>query len=336
MNSSTSSSNRGGRHRRCLLALGVLAASLLLLEIFTRTWLFSASKDFRRFATYDERARRLVESDGFRVALVGNSATDRGVDAAVFREALQHAIGHSIATDLFVADRSRINTWHFILERYFFSQGRQPDLVLLTFYENDLEDGNPIEIGRLAQFFTTVRDWPEVFRLDLPDLNQRAEFLLASVWATFAARERIKERALGALIPGYKPFAEHVNDVNYRHQAAQAGPVRSGSLRALRRLIDRAQQTGVRLCFVAYPTIPSQPYEVNPSVVALIRASGMDYLDLRRTTVLPARLYADEVHLSEQGRPIFSRLLADALAPLLARQGPSLPRQARRRPSTLR
>src|SRR5689334_19076273 len=155
MRSSTSSSDR-----RLVLAALLLAA--LAVEALTRWVVFPRSKDFRRFATYDAGAETLVRAPGFRVALVGNSATERGVDP----QALERRLGGTSAA-LFVADQSRINTWHFILERYFFQPQRRPDQVVITFYEDDLEDGNPVEIGRLARFFTTVRDWPSVFRVDL-------------------------------------------------------------------------------------------------------------------------------------------------------------------------
>src|SRR3954471_8748041 len=139
------------------VALGVVLF-LIALELFTRFRLFEMSKDFRRFGSYPARARTLVETTGpVRLAFIGNSATDRGVDARVVDATLAGA-GRPARSDLFVADQSRVDTWRFILERYFAAPGLRPDMVVVTFYENDLEDGNPVEIGRLAQFFTGVRD----------------------------------------------------------------------------------------------------------------------------------------------------------------------------------
>jgi hypothetical protein len=305
------------------LALLVIFGAL---EIFTRTQLFNSSKDFRRFAGYAEKARHLEGSDGVRVVLMGNSATDRGVDLGVL-QATFAASGARVSADLFVADQSRINTWQFMLQKYFFSPGLHPDWVVITFYEDDVQDGNPVEIGRLAQFFTSVGDWPAVFALDLPEWGQRVEFVVASGWATFAASERIRERALEALVPDFRSYSERANGAIYEHnqrrrrapadaQAAPAPPTH----RALRRLLRTAADHGVRLAFVAYPTRTDSgrpPYLVLPQTLEVLRDAGAPFLDLRHVPGLQGdEMYDDEVHLSEAGRIPYSRALATALAPL--------------------
>lgn len=321
--SSSTSSSRPRFDRRVLLLLVLCAFGL---EVFTRTKLFQMSKDFRRFGGYGERAQHLVHEDGFRIALIGNSATDRGVDLPVFLSTIRETAKKPVQADLFVADQSRINTWQFMLERYFFRPELKPDLIAITFYEDDLQDGNAVEIGRLAQFFTTVADWPQVFRVDLPDLNQRAEFVLSSFWATFAARERIKERVLELLIPNYKEYTEQANAVNFQHNRRKHGPAAGAAAErpvthaALRRLLDEARQRGFRLCFVAYPTLTDgdrPPYEVAPQTLALLGDAGTPYFDLRRLPELRPEHYADEVHLNESGKPLYSRRLAQALATLV-------------------
>jgi hypothetical protein len=346
MRSSTSSSESQPARRQPLLARRVwlgLAAIFVLLEIFTRTRLFSASKDFRRFRGYPARAEALIASTGVtRVAFVGNSATDRGVDARVV-EATLGELGRPTRADLFVADQSRIDTWRFIIERFFAAPELRPDLVVVTFYENDLEDGNPVEIGRLAQFFTTVKDWPEVFTVNLHTLDDRASFVISSGWATYAASERIRERLLDVLIPRFRDSSERVNHIIYEHEhererARQAAAVAAGapaaetaetatrvrarasSLLALGRLLRRAADKGIRLCFVAYPTLidgPGLPYELPPDLLATLGAAGTPFIDLRQVPTLRPELYADEVHLNEAGRAPYSRALGQALLRVL-------------------
>ena len=116
-----------------------------------------------------------------------------------------------------MADASRINEWYHILDRYFWRPGARADLFVVTFYEDDLEDGNAIEIGRMAQMFTGLADWPTVMDVDLPRLGDRLEFVVASAWATFAWRARMRERALGAVVPRYQSFATAVNEANASH-----------------------------------------------------------------------------------------------------------------------
>jgi hypothetical protein len=201
----------------------------------------------------------------------------------------------------------------------------KPDWLVVTYYEDDLEDGNNVEIGRLAQFFTSVRDWPSVFAIDLPQWSQRAEFVLASGWATFAASERIRERALEAMIPDYKEYVSASNAAIYEHnqrRAKAAPPVRARSYQALRRLLRTVADSGIKLVVVAFPTrIDSgrMPYDVADETVQVLREGGASFLDLRRVPGLEgADQYDDEVHLSVAGRVPYSRALGAALAPLLA------------------
>lgn len=324
MSSSTSSSSpsprRGWRWQVPLTLLLIFGSA----EIVTRTRLFNTSKDFRRFAGYPEKARHLEAADGVRVALMGNSATDRGVDLTTLHQTFA-ANGARVTADLFVADQSRINTWQFMLQKYFVTPGLHPDWVVLTFYEDDLQDGNAIEIGRLAQFFTTVRDWPAVFALDLPEWSQRIEFMLSSFWATFAANERIRERALEAMIPDFRDYAGATNSTIYAHNRRRFGPAAAAQARSttyvLERLLRTAREHGLRLAFVAYPTrldAGRQPYAIAPQVKATLDAAGAPLLDLRHVPGLEGgALYDDEVHLTEAGRVPYSKALADALTPLL-------------------
>jgi hypothetical protein len=303
MPSSTSSSDRW-RVVACLLV------AALAVEGATRLVVFPRSKDFRRFAGYDDAARTLVLAPGFRVALVGNSATERGVDP----QALQRQLGGASAA-LFVADQSRINTWHFILERHFFHPGRRPDQAVITFYEDDLEDGNPVEIGRLARFFTGVRDWPSVFRVDLPSVDERVAFVLASGSAAIAGADRLRERLLGLAVPEYQRFAEALNQAAWRHAER---PARATTYRALDRLLARAAEVRVPLTFVAFPT--REPYSLSPTTVARVRAAGAELLDLREVPGLEPRHYADGVHLTSEGKALYTARLAAALGATVGRE----------------
>jgi hypothetical protein len=322
MSSSTSSSDRTPWEpllgRKVWLGVLLFVAAL---EVFTRVSLHDRSKDFRRFAGYPARAEALVATgNARRIAFIGNSATDRGVDPRVVEATLARN-GRPTAAALFVADQSRVDTWRYIFERYFARPERKPDLVVVTFYENDLEDGNPIEIGRLAQFFTSVRDWPELFQVNLRTLDERAAFVISSFSATYAARERIRERLLEALVPGFKEHTGRVNDIIFQHERRRAlaapAPATPPRFAALEHLLDRAAERGITLCFVAYPTLVAggrTPYELRPELLALLARRGIRLIDLRHVPDLGPALYADEVHLTEAGRERYSAVVGDALA----------------------
>lgn len=294
----------------------VVVVGLLGLELFTRLKLFAMSKDFRRFAGYGELAATVARPGD--VAFVGNSATEHGIDPRIFAEALASATGQPARVERFTADASRVNTWYFMIERYFWRPARHPGRIILTFYEDDLADGNRVEIGRVAQFFTTWADWPAVMGIDLPELTQRVEFVASSLWATYAARARIRERTLG-LIPGYGDFLVRSNDALFKH-AHRAGPPRAPATRtyhALERLLARARAAGTPLVFVAYPPIEAakgHPYELDPAMVAILRDAGAPLVDLRRVPEIGPELYVDDVHLGAEGRALYSRICARALA----------------------
>ena len=323
MSSSTSSSDRAPwvplLSRKVWLGLLVFLGAL---EIFTRVSLHDRSKDFRRFGGYPAKAAALVATaNAQRIAFIGNSATDRGVDPRVVEAALARNGRPAAAAELFVADQSRIDTWRYIFERYFARPERNPDLVVVSFYENDLEDGNPIEIGRLAQFFTTIRDWPELFRVNLRTLDDRASFVISSFSATYAASDRIRERILPALVPGFRDHSERINEIIFQHEQQRRqrrveAPTRP-RFAAVERLLDRAAERGVKLCFVAYPTLVAggrSPYDLAPELLALLARRAIPLIDLRNVPGLGPEFYADEVHLTEAGRARYSAALGEALA----------------------
>lgn len=301
------------RDRR--LAILAVVLLLLLLEVVTRRFLFAASKDFKRFANYPSKAQELGRASDFRIALIGNSATDRGVTESVVAEAFTRAAGRPSQVSMFPADQSRINTWHYIAESSFFDPSVTVDLLVLTFYEDDLADGNAVEIGRLAQFFTKPSDWPSIFALDLPVFGDQVEFVLSSYWAMLAGADRIRERLLKVMVPNYEDFVASVHDANRRHN--RPATPRAATYEALRRFLARAQSRNQRVAFVAYPTLTSDgrlPYELEPEMQRILAEANTPLIDLRNVPTLNPTLYADEVHLTDEGRKPYSEALGTALA----------------------
>lgn len=304
-----------------------LILAMALLEVTTRAVLIPRSKDLSRFGTYAGRAVELTSAPATRLALVGNSTTERGVELTTLRRALVERGGGPIAVDMFVADASQINTWYYLLKRYFWDPGLQPpDLCVVTFYGIGLRDGRP-EVGRLAKNFTTLADWSEVFRTDLPDWTDRLDFATSTLWATFAARERIKERTLGSVIPHYHEFARRVNEDLRQHERLAAGAKARGPVAAtkqahgaLKRFLDEAKRRGTRLCFVAFPVL--EHYELDPVAVDLIRRAGIPLIDLRILEGIRPSMYEDDIHMDAAGRGLYSRRLAERLEPLLRNASP--------------
>jgi hypothetical protein len=66
----------------------------------------------------------------------------------------------------------------------------------------------------------------------------------------------------------------------------------------------------VSLTFVAFPT--REPYPLAPTTVARIRGAGAELVDLRAAGLEP-RHYADGVHLTEEGKALYTARLAAVL-----------------------
>jgi hypothetical protein len=204
-------------------------------------------------------------------------------------------------------------------DQYFWEPGLHPDLLVLTYYEgNGLADSKPLDVGNLALFFTDSGDRPTLFKHDLKSLEQRAQYLISSKSESFAARDRIRDRALNFL-PGYRPFAVATNSVNFQHEQrrARAAEARRPTFESLRRLLADARTAGVRLCFVAFPTNPGArgpaPYPIEPQALKMIADAGMLHLDLRAVDWFSADMYKDNVHLNPRGQPVYARRLAREL-----------------------
>lgn len=305
------------RGRRVALVTLILFIGL---EIGTRTFLFSASKDFSRFRDYPRRARKLVEQPGLRIAFIGNSLTGCGISGPMFEKSLTDKIGGPVNADVFTADASKINTWYYLINRYFWQPRNKVDLLVIPYYETNLADGNRIELGRFAQFFVTMRDWPEVFRHDVTSASQRLEFVVSSFWSTYAARARIEERVLSLTVPHYQQYVTWLHQSASHTDALSLKPTAPATHTMLQRLLDRARANGTRVVFVAFPTIiPGQPrselqYEIHPDAKRIIAENGMDLIDMRHTPDISLDMYTDDIHLDARGQAIFSKLLANELA----------------------
>ncbi|MCA9093202.1 MAG: SGNH/GDSL hydrolase family protein [Planctomycetaceae bacterium] len=294
------------------------------LELVVRYALVPASKDFSRFGNYRARSAELLENTGTRIGFLGNSTTQYGVDAEIMQEQLAESGLKDIHAAAFPSDASKINTWYYVARSCLMQGEKSPEIIVVNFYGNNLIDGNRIEIGRLAQFFTTVRDWPEVMKYDLPRLSDQVEFVLASGCMTLAARERLKQRIFKACVPKYEDYTQNLNRIN-RDLDPVPMPEVEGPIThvTLQRFIDRAKSRGIHLVFIAFPIrdcVTGQPYELRPETNAVIQQAGMDLLDARFDSGLKETDFLDELHLNDEGRAIYSRKLAEILKPVLERR----------------
>ncbi len=252
-----------------------------------------------------------MAESGFRVIFIGNSYTGEGIDEEEFSRALSPTIGPTLAVKL-TADSSYATTWYYMLNHYFWSKGKRPEMAVFNFQTSWLADGKNEDIGRLALAFTSRADWGEVLSYDLKTTGDQAEYLVSSQWVTYAIRDRLRERTLSLFVPGYREYVSRVHNLNRR--LATGGSPKDPTYRSLHRLLSRARAEGTRLCFVAGPAI--QKYEVDPEVIRLIKSESADFLDLREIPEIDAKSFRDGIHLTAEGRGRYTRRLAREIAAL--------------------
>lgn len=310
--------------KKALLAVALL---LLGLEAATRLVLFPQSKDYVRFAGYDAQASRLHEARALRIAVVGNSAAEEGIDEALLERSLTTSLGRPVEVGMFLADGSEIVTWHAMANRYFWSRDAAPDVVVVNWFES-LADRPAFEYVRIGNFFASPGEWGYYLRDQLHTLPERMEFLLSSVWATYGARDRFRDRVLEMLVPDYEGLLEATHESPVPAGAAEgqaeggdgAGAgVDAARYTALTRLVGAAQAHGASVLLVAFP-LRTQRYPIEPAVLEMQARGELHVVDLRATAGLSPASYRDGIHLLAPGRLTYTRALAAALdAPLRAR-----------------
>jgi hypothetical protein len=322
--------------KKALLAVALL---LLGLEAATRFVLFPQSKDYVRFAGYDAQASQLHEAQALRIAVLGNSAAEEGIDEALLEQSLTASLGRPVQVGMFLADGSEIVTWHAMANRYFWSRDAAPDVVLVNWFDS-LADRPSFEYVRIGNFFASPAEWGYYMREQLHTLPERMEFLLSSVWATYGARDRMRDRVLEMLVPDYEGLlaATHASPVPAGDAAGEAGAGEADSgeadsgeaaaarpggsvarFTALTRLVEAAGTHDASVLLVAFP-LRTQRYSIDPAVQAMHARGELGVVDLRATAGLSPASYRDGIHLLAPGRLIYTRALAAALdAPLRAR-----------------
>jgi hypothetical protein len=308
--------------------LAVVALALVALELFSRTALVRASKDLRRFETYPEKVAELIASPKRRIAFVGNSATQEGLDVELFEKTLAERGIIDVDAEMYVADNSGVVTWSYMLDKYFLKPDRRPDFVVINhFGPYSLADDEQIEIGRLARSFADVADYPRALNEDLTTFGKQAEFLISAPWSTYAFRNRIRDRVLGLVVPSFKDQSTELHEMRLKtklkpkegSEPIAATPKRTH--RALERIIRPLVERKIPLCFVQFPMrdCHEKPtYDVLPESLDRLRAAGVKVIDLRRVPNLTPDRYRDSYHLNEEGKSIYTKRLAEALEPVIA------------------
>lgn len=285
---------------------------LLGYEFIIRTQEEALSLDVKHIRQIPAISSSLVRSEGLRVLFLGNSLTRNGVDAAVLEKELRAQGVGPLHIERVFPDESTISDWYYIFKDKFVDAGHLPNVLIVSFAEAHLQDNQAIKPDRLAGYFTSADDIPEIFANDVRDFDSRSDFLLSALSSSFANRTRVRTRLLDLLIPYYRDSAPRLNRTLQTTKSGKAENVQH-TYHRLERLMAMAQKHGVRIIFVAMPQ-REKVYPVDPQLRNIIEASEMTFIDCRTVEGLERENYIDEMHLNSNGGAIYSRYLARQLA----------------------
>lgn len=303
MSSSISSSSQRPLYGIMIALLVMLAA----LELITRFVLFRMSDDIDRFQAYPERVEALANKHGVRLVLIGNSATEQSIDTQLLSSEMEALSGKQTHATLLVADSSEIVTWQAIANQCIWRGSARPDTIVLTFFGTNLQDTADVELGRIAQFFSTYQDWPELFATQVKSVGTRAEFILDSFWGTFAFRDRIKQRILATVVPDYRNYATTLNQMSRRYTGNGSEKLvkNQPTYRGLTDFLTRARSENVEVILVAFPAL-GRTAATDPKIAELASANGALLLDMQGVAPLKPEHYVDSIHLTEAGKQFYT------------------------------
>lgn len=284
---------------------------LLGCEAVVRTREQALSLDLKHIGQIPSISQNMTEGEGLRVLFIGNSMTRYGVDTNTFERELQAQGVGPLRVEKVFPDATGLPDWYYAFKHYFVDAGHLPNVLIVGFAAKDLQDDYAVEPTRLARYYSSTRDIPEIFSQDVRDFDGRVGFLLSSLSSSYANRTRVRSRVLDALVPYYRDTAQQLNRDMNTAQARSAAST-THTYKRLERLIQLAGAKGVRVIFVAMPL--REAYTLDPSVRSIVEAGGMTFVDCRQVAGLGRESYVDEMHLKPEGAAVYSQFLARQLA----------------------
>ncbi|MBT8404346.1 MAG: hypothetical protein KJP18_10830 [Gemmatimonadetes bacterium] len=304
-----------------------ILAGLVVLEIGFRAVGDRLSGDVAHMDRIDDIVADLDRADAFKVLFVGNSLIAEGLDPVALEGSLSISLAQPVSVGLVRPDGSSPLEWYYLLDRWVFSEGRTPDLLVIPFGPGHLFDRDARQATfRLAAHHVGNGALSELLSRDLTDFEARSQFFLARVSRAYALRERIQRRALDVLIPDYRELAPLI--LRRGARTADTGSVtdadapnpavgRTRTLQMVQRLTARAGTAGVPVLFLAMPE--AELWAVDSAVATMIGDGWPGLLDFRGSLALPPERFPDGEHMDSEGRERFTERLSAELLPTVLR-----------------
>ena len=305
-----------------MAVIGFVMVVLLVIEVGIRVSEPRLSKDLETIRTFPAIAASLdsPQAEGrLRVLFLGNSLLREGVNTEIVAEEISRNSDQSAFVTKAPADGTGLVEWYYGFKNCFANSGHVPDVLVLGF-EGDggghLSDARNTDPAALGHLFCELSDVPEVMQHELSDFGDRIDFLLGSVSAAYANRERVQRRLLDAVIPNYRDTSNRMNDVMNERQSFERATLPKPTYERLKRLIEVADSHNVQVVFVALP-VPDE-YVVDHGLLEVASKCEIPMIDARHIDGVQDEMFPDGLHMNSIAAARFSQVVGKQLAPSIS------------------
>jgi len=274
------------------------------------------SGNIRHIRSIIQISNRLSESDGTCVLFLGNSLTADGVDSSILESELEGSDVTPLAIEKVTPDGTNLWDWYFIFKNYFAKRKNLPDVLIICFAWEELNDATPFNAARLGGYFCSLGDFPELLELGLSNFKDRAEFSISWASLLFANRETIRNRLLKKIIPYFQEYTRKINDMLIVEDRGDLKQLNRRRYIVLGRLLELLKRHKVQIIFAALPVVKS--YNIDGQLREILEKTKTRLLDCRDIPELSEKMFLDPIHLNDNGSKIFSHYLAQRLAETLS------------------
>ncbi len=298
-------------------AVFMVVGLFLLLELSIRIGGEFLSKDIAHLRSFPNIAQKMADfnpDNGIRVLFLGNSLTRHGVDQNAFAETIKEEGGGAVQSVKMNPDNTDLSDWFYAYRTYFAKPGIKPDVLIIGFEGVHLRDAPSRHPDRLAQYYCTWSDWPDLCKFDLKTFEDRVYFVLCKYSAAFGNRDRIQKRVLDKLIPDYRAGMDELNSRRNKSKKKEKKK-KPQSFEKLQKLIAMADVQGTKIILAAMP-VP-EAYEFDANFLEVIENSSAVLVDCRTVPGITLPMFFDGLHMDEQAAKLYSSELARKISPVL-------------------
>ena len=270
------------------------------------------SGNIRHIKEIEHLAGTAMESDQS-VVFIGNSLTNNAISPDIIRSSLPTDTNQPLLVSKIVPDGTSLADWYCIYSNHLNHGRRNPELIIIGFAWAQLSDQYPINPSRLGGYFCQPGDIADLSHTTLSEHDNMLAFFAGAISHLYLNREAIRNRALDMVVPNYQQVTQTLNrapgtqgnESNAQHEKTKY------SYETLMEMSRKMHGNGTRLILVAMPV--QNDYAIDSALIDAIRKEEIDFLDMRHLEGIDTAMFADSIHLNQNGQELFSHKLSQAI-----------------------